>query len=52
MQVVHIRFTYLFLVVTFYIHLERKILVNVPGSALDSALTLRRKEGDIVREKL
>ena len=34
-----------------YFHLECKILVNIADSVLDSALTLREKEGDIVREK-
>ena len=29
---------------------ECKILVKIPDSVLDCALTLRRKEGDIVRE--
>ena len=29
-----------------------KILVKIPDSVLDSALALRGKEGDIVREKL
>ena len=32
--------------------LECKILVKIPDSVLDSALVLRGKEGDIVREKL
>ena len=32
--------------------LECKILVKIPDSVLDSALTLQGKEGDIVREKL
>ena len=50
MQVVHIPFTYLRLALT-YFHLESKI-VNIPDSVLDSALALRKKEGDIVREKL
>ena len=40
MQVAHI-----------YFHLKCKILVKVPDSVLDSALALRGKEGDIVREK-
>ena len=29
-----------------------KILVKIPDSVLDSALALRGKEGDIVKEKL
>ena len=29
---------------------ESKILVKIPGSVLDSALALRRKETDIARE--
>ena len=32
--------------------LECKILVKLPDSVLDSALALRRKERDIVEEKL
>ena len=32
--------------------MECKILVKIPDSVLDSALALRRKEGDILREKL
>ena len=32
--------------------LECKILVKIPESVLDSALALRGKDGDIVREKL
>ena len=48
---VHIAFTYLLLTLI-YFHLEYKMLVKTPGSLLDSALALRRKEGDIVREKL
>ena len=51
MQVVHIAFTYLLLTLI-YFHLECKILVKIPDSLLDSALALRGKEGDIVREKL
>ena len=47
MQVVHIAFTYLRLTLI-YFHLERKILAKIPGSALDSALELQGKEGDIV----
>ena len=34
-----------------YFHLKCKILVKIPDSVLDSALALRGKEGDIVREK-
>ena len=45
---VHIAFTYSL----FYFHLEYKILAKIPDSLLDSALALRGKEGDIVREKL
>ena len=48
---VHIAFTYLLLTLI-YFHLEYKILVKIPDSLLDSALALRGKEGDIVREKL
>ena len=51
MQVVHIPFTYLRLTLIHF-HLKYKILVKIPDSVLDSALALRRKEGDIVREKL
>ena len=51
MQVVHIAFTYLRLTLI-YFQLECKILTKIPGSVLDSALALRGKEGDIVREKL
>ena len=51
MQVVHIAFTYLGLTLI-YFHLECKILVKIPGSVLDSALALREKEGDTVREKI
>ena len=51
MQVVHIAFTCFCLTLT-YFHLECEILVKIPGSVLDSALVLRGKEGDIVREKL
>ena len=50
MQVVHIAFTYLRLTLM-YFHLECEILVKIPGLALDSALALRGKEGDIMREK-
>ena len=48
---VHIAFTYLLLTLM-YFHLEYKMLVKTPDSLLDSALALRGKEGDIVREKL
>ena len=51
MEVVDIAFTYLLLTLI-YFHLECKILVKIPDSVLDSALALRGKEGDIVREKL
>ena len=51
MQVVHILFTYLRLT-SIYFHLECKILVKIFDLVLDSALALRGKEGDIVREKL
>ena len=51
MQVVQIAFTYLRLTLM-YFHLECKILVKIPDSLLDTALALRRKEGDLVREKL
>ena len=51
MQVVHIAFAYLHLILIYY-HLECKILVKIPDSVLDSALALRGKEGDILREKL
>ena len=51
MQVVQIAFTYLRLILI-YLHLECKILVNIPDSVLDSGLALRGKERDIVREKL
>ena len=50
MEVAHIAFTYLNLTMI-YIHLECKILVKIPDSVLDSALALRGKEGEIVREK-
>ena len=50
MQVVHIAFTYLRLILI-YFHLECKILVRIPDSVLDSALALRRKEGDIYSER-
>ena len=49
MQVVHIAFTYLHLALVNF-HLECKILVKIPDSVLDSALALRGKEGDMVRE--
>ena len=52
MQVVHIAFTYLLLTLILYFHLECKIFVKIPDSVLDSALALRAKEGDIVRQKL
>ena len=48
MQVVHIAFTYLRLILI-YFHLECKISVKSPDSILDSALALRGKEGHIVR---
>ena len=51
MQVVHIAFTYLRLILI-YFHLEFKISVKIPDSVLDSVLVLRGKEGDILREKL
>ena len=51
MQVVHITFAYLCSTLI-YFHLECKILVKSPDSELDSALALREKERDIVREKL
>ena len=51
MQVVHIAFTYLLLILI-YFHLESKKLVKIPDSPLDSPLALRGKEGDIVRGKL
>ena len=51
MQVVHIAFTYLRLTLI-YFHLACKILVKIPDSVLGSALALRRKEEDMVREKL
>ena len=51
MQVVHIAFTHIRLTLI-YFHLESKILVKIPDSLLDSALALRGKEGDTVREKL
>ena len=51
MQVVHIVFTYLHLTLI-YFHLECKMLVKIPDSVLDSAVVLRGKEGDMVREKL
>ena len=43
-------FTYLLLTLI-YFHLECKILVKNNDSVLDSALALRGKEGDILREK-
>ena len=51
MQVVHIAFTYLCLILI-YFHLECKVLVKIPDSLLDSALAQRGEKGDIVREKL
>ena len=51
MQVVHIAFISLRLTVI-YFHMECKILVKIHDSVLDSALALRGKEGDTVREKL
>ena len=51
MQIVHIAFTYLRLTLI-YFHLEWKILAKIPDSLLDSALALRGKEEDIVREKI
>ena len=51
MQVVQIAFTYLCLTLICF-HFECKILVKIPESVLDPALALRRKEGDIVREKV
>ena len=48
---VHIAFTYLLLTLI-YFHLGYKMLVKTPDSLLDSALALRGKEADIVREKL
>ena len=51
MQLVHIEFTHLHLTLI-YFHLKFKILAKIPDSVLDSALALREKEGDIVREKL
>ena len=51
MQIVHIAFTYLRLILI-YFHLECKILVKISGSVLDYALALQGKEEDIVREKL
>ena len=51
MQVVHIAFTYLRLTLI-YFHFECEILGKIPDSVLASALALRGKEEDIVREKL
>ena len=48
---VHTAFTYLLLTLI-YFHLEYKMLVKISDSLLDSALALRGKGGDIVREKL
>ena len=50
MQVVHIAFTYLLLTLI-YFNLECKILRKIPESMSDSALALREKEGDIMREE-
>ena len=50
MQVAHIAFTYLRLTLI-YFNLECKILVKIFETVLDSALALRGKKGDIVREK-
>ena len=47
---VHIAFTYSLLTLI-YFHVQYKILVNIPDPVLDSAVALRGKEGDIVREK-
>ena len=55
MQVVYIAFTYLLLTLIYSFFtkaLECSILVKIPDSVLDSALALRGKEGDIMREKL
>ena len=51
MRVVRNAFMYLLLTLI-YFHLDCKILVKIPDSLLDSALALRRKEGNIVRGKL
>ena len=51
MQVVQIAFTY-YRLTLIYFHLKCKILAKVPHSVLDSAVALRGKGGDIVREKL
>ena len=51
MPLVHIAFTYLRLTLI-YLHLECKTLLKIPDSVLDSALALRGKGWDIVREKL
>ena len=50
MQVAHIAFTYLRLTLI-YFYLECIILVKILDSVLDSALALRGKEGDIVKQK-
>ena len=50
MEAANISFTYSRLTLI-YFHLECKIVVKTPDSVLDSALALRGKEGDIVREK-
>ena len=51
MQVVHVALTNIRLILIHF-HLECKLLVKIPESVLGSALALRGKEGDIVREKL
>ena len=48
---VYIAFTYLLLTLIHF-HLEYKILAKILDLLLDSALALRGKEGDMVREKL
>ena len=50
MQVAHVAFIYLRFT-PIYFHLECKILVKIPDLILNSALALRGKEEDIVREK-
>ena len=49
MQVAHIAFTYLRLILIYW---ECEILVKILESVLDSALAPRGKEGDIPREKV
>ena len=53
---VHIAFTYVLLALIYFnffsTELECKVLVKILDSVLDSAVALRGKEGDIVREKL